>query len=174
MAVDESSGPGAGKPAEQRFHFREVYLKDASFEAPHVPGILYSHPEPLLAFDAHHHCRRYLEARDEFGEVFEVILRLTVQATADDRVIFAAEVQQAGLFEIKGYRDDEVDRLLRVRGAEALYPYAKEAVASLVGRCGFQRLMLYPIDFEARYDQLMADHRKAIETPSAEASASAN
>ena len=48
MAVDESSGPGAGDSAERRFHFREVYLKDASFEAPHVPGILYSHPEPVL------------------------------------------------------------------------------------------------------------------------------
>jgi preprotein translocase subunit SecB len=47
--------------------------------------------------------------------------------------------------------------LLRVRAPEALYPYARELVASLVARGGFPRLQLRTVDFEAIHARLQRE-----------------
>jgi preprotein translocase subunit SecB len=57
------------------------------------------------------------------------------------------------LFELKGYDDNE---LAAIRGSycpSILFPYAREAIASVIQKGGFPEFILQPINFDALYMQ---------------------
>jgi preprotein translocase subunit SecB len=163
MATNESGGAGNGQAAGQQCNLLQLFIKDASFEAPGVPGILFGHEQPELHFDVSNTYELCTEATAKLGEVYAVLVRVTVQAKAGDKTLFLIEVQQGGLFEVRGCDDPEgKDRILRVKGAEALYPYARELVSSLVSRAGFPRLQLAAVNFESRYTKAMQEYHDAV------------
>lgn len=147
MSTETNAGNGAAdtRPPGPSFELRLVFLRDLSFESPHVPGVLFGHEQPELKFSVESSHR----LRDK--DLFEVSLDVTVHATAAEKSLFIIEVKQGGLFEVRGYPTEETVALLRTRAPEALYPYARELVSSLVSRGGFPRLQLRPINFEAQY-----------------------
>jgi preprotein translocase subunit SecB len=67
--------------------------------------------------------------------------------------MFLAEVQQAGLFQIDGYDDEEFKAIVGSFCPNILFPYAREAIASTVQRGGFPEFVLQPINFDALYLQ---------------------
>ena len=146
MANESSNGTVNDEArTEPSFELRLVFLKDLSYESPHVPGVLFGHEQPELKLGVESTYR--LREKD----LYEVALDLTVHATAGDKSLFIIEVKHGGLFEVRGYPTDDTITLLRTKAPEALYPYAREIVASLVARGGFPRLQLRPVNFEARY-----------------------
>jgi len=178
MATNESGGTDGGRAASpatgpatgKQCNLLQLFIKDASFEAPGVPGILFGHDQPELAFDVANTYELCAEASAKLGEVYTVLVRVTVQARAGEKTLFLVEVQQGGLFEVLGYEDaDERDQVLRVKGAEALYPYARELVSSLVSRAGFPRLQLRAVNFESRYSKAMQEYQESLANNAAKA-----
>ena len=58
MATNESGGAGKGQAASRQCNLLTLYIKDVSFEAPAVPGILFGHEQPELAVRRVEHLRR--------------------------------------------------------------------------------------------------------------------
>ncbi len=163
MATNDTAGSGNGQAAGGQCNLLQLFIKDASFEAPGVPGILFGHDQPELAFDVSITYQLCAEASVKLGDVYTVLVRVTVEAKAGSKTLFLVEVQQGGLFEVLGYdQQDDRDRALRVKGAEALYPYARELVSSLVSRAGFPRLQLKAVNFESRYSRAMQEYQDAV------------
>ena len=162
MTTNETGGTGMDESAGKQCNLLQLYIKDASFEAPAVPGILFGHDQPELLFDVSNTYELSAEASAKLGEVYAVQVRVTVQARAGDRTLFLIEVVQGGLFEVLGYGDEaEKDKVLRTRAVETLYPYARELVSSLVSRAGFPRLQLRAVNFESRYSRAMQEYYEA-------------
>jgi len=159
MTSKASGGAASGKEC----NLLQLFVKDASFEAPGVPGILFGHDQPSLEFDVANTYNLCAEAGTKLGEVYTVLVRVTVHARAQTQTLFLIEVQQGGLFEVVGYGADELDFVLRTRAAETLYPYARELVSSLVSRAGFPRLQLKAINFESRYSKAMQEYYDAVQ-----------
>lgn len=63
------------------------------------------------------------------------------------------EVKQAGLFAISGIEGPAVTQLINTACPQILFPYAREAVDSILGRGSFPPLMLAPINFDAVFVQ---------------------
>ena len=61
------------------------------------------------------------------------------------------EVHQAGLFHIGGYTDEELEVIVGSFCPATLFPYAREAISSMVSRGGFPEFVLQPINFDALY-----------------------
>lgn len=121
-----------------------VYLKDLSYEAPNVPGALAAPGgEPKAVLDMKIGVRRVSEER------YEVVLHLQVHAQSEGRTVFLVELDQGGLFSLPGAEEEELQRLLQFDCVNALYPYAREAIGSVVARGGFAPLLLRPLDFAA-------------------------
>jgi len=77
-----------------------------------------------------------------------------VTAKLDNEVAFLAEVQQAGIFLLKGVTDAVArQRVLGSDCAGILFPFARESICELVQRGGFPQILLQPIDFAALYEQ---------------------
>jgi len=127
---------------------QKVYLKDASLEIPLAPQVFTRQWQPQLDVQV----ASSLQSLN--AEQHQVLLSVTVTAKLDQDVAFLAEVQQAGIFLIKGVSDGtEKKRVLGTECLTILFPFARESVAELVQRGGFPQLLLQPIDFVALYDE---------------------
>ncbi len=143
------NGNGSGAATtERQFLLQQLYIKDFSFEAPNAPALIGEHgegPDIQLnlknshkSLDEHHH---------------EVVLHLSIHAKLNDQTMFLVELDQAGLFYVQGYADDETRKLLGIYCPNTLFPYARETVSSMVTKGGFPPLVLQPINFDALYEQ---------------------
>jgi preprotein translocase subunit SecB len=140
-----SDAPAA---APRQLVLQKVYVKDASLEIPQAPQVFTRNWQPQLDVQV----TSSLQALN--AEQHQVLLSVTVTAKLEQDVAFLAEVQQAGIFMIKGVTDDtERKRVLGTECLTILFPFAREAVAELVQRGGFPQLLLQPIDFAALYDE---------------------
>jgi len=134
--------------APKQLVLQKVYVKDASLEIPLAPQVFTRNWQPQLDVQI----TSALQPLN--ADQHHVLLSVTVTAKLDQDVAFLAEVQQAGIFLVKGVADDgERKRLLGTDCLTILFPFAREAVAELVQRGGFPQLLLQPIDFAALYDQ---------------------
>ena len=66
------------------------------------------------------------------------------------------DVQQAAIFFVSGIEDEALRQLLSTVAPTILFPYAREAIDSLVVRGGFPALMIAPVNFDALYRQAVA------------------
>ena len=116
----------------RQFGLRQLYVKDMSFEAPNSPGILTESgldPDIKLNLRTSH--------RDLGNGVSEVVLHVTVHALAGQRTVFLVELEQAGTFQISGFPPEETRAIIGIACPNTLFPYAREAVSSIVQRGGF-------------------------------------
>jgi preprotein translocase subunit SecB len=134
--------------AEKRLSIGKIYLKDFSFESPQAPQVFrQSDWKPTTDLNLR-------SSHTAIGDdQHEIVLTLTVEAKADDKTVFLVELQQAGLFEIAGYEGEELGAIIGSFSPNILFPYAREAIASLIQKGGFPEFVLQPINFDALYLQ---------------------
>jgi len=128
----------------------KIYIKDFSFESPKAPQVFRSgewKPQTDLNLRSSHN------AIEDEKTLHEVVLTITVDAKEEDSTLFLAEVQQAGLFEIGGYDEEEFGAIVGSFCPNILFPYAREAIATVVQKGGFPEFVLQPINFDALYMQ---------------------
>ena len=133
---------------EKLVALQTIYIKDVSFEAPNSPGVFLEtevNPETKINLSNMH---------TKVGDnSYDVALKVKVESTYNEKTIFIAEVEQGGVFTIKGYTEEETKSLIAVFCPNTLFPFIREVVASLVTKAGFPALLLQPINFEALYSQ---------------------
>ena len=142
----EETNPEAGK----QIGISKIYVKDFSFESPKAPDVFRSgewSPHTDLNLRSSH------KAVEGDEKLHEVVLTITVEAKQEEQTMFLAEVQQAGLFQIDGYSEEEFKAIVGSFCPNILFPYAREAIASTVQRGGFPEFVLQPINFDALYMQ---------------------
>ena len=141
----------AANMAEQEpvFMIERIYVKDLSFESPNAPQSFTMAEAPSVDVGLNTETHEVPGSPD----LVEVVLTVTVNAKSADSTYFAVEVQQGGLFRLQNIPEEHQPVLLAVHCPTILFPYAREAVADLVGRGGFQPLHLHPVNFEALYQQ---------------------
>ena len=116
-----------------KLDIRQVYIKDMSFESPLSPqSIVGGSSNPKIDINLSVRYQRL----DEEGH-YEVVLTIEANAKAEGNTMFLVEVQQAGLFQIDGYEEEEFKAIVGSFCPNILFPYAREAIASTVQRGGF-------------------------------------
>lgn len=155
MSQDNTQGD-QGQQSEMQFALHRVYLKDASFESPHSPEI-FQQFQPQVALDISNSARA---VSDGF---YEVVISVTAEAKhiESDNTMFLVEVQQAGLFQISGLSDEQLEHTLNTYCPNMLFAYVRECVDSFVTRGGFPALMLAPFNFDILYAQKLQQQADA-------------
>ena len=140
-----------------QFSLQRIYVKDLSFEPPKSPEIFRQEWAPSVALDLNTK-QKHLD-----GDFHEVVLTLSVTVKTGEEIAFIAEVQQAGIFLIKGLDAASMSHTLGAFCPNILFPYAREALDSLVIRGSFPALMLSPVNFDALYAQELQRQQQATE-----------
>ncbi len=136
------------KGAEKRITIGKIYAKDVSFESPQSPAVFKRgewKPQTNL------NLRSSTNALE--GDEHEVVLTITVDAKDGDTTLFLVELQQAGIFEIAGYEDEEFSAVVGSFCPNILFPYARETIANVIQKGGFPEFLLQPINFDTLYMQ---------------------
>ena len=143
---------------EQQFLIQRVYLKDFSFEAPMGAKAFITKVQPKIDQELG------TEAKKIDDNLFESTLRLTITAKLEDETAFLVEVQQAGLFFVKGLGKDELTRVLNTVCPQILFPYAREAIDGALVKGTFPAVMLPPVNFDALFSQAVAEKKAKQQT----------
>lgn len=145
------------KPGQQ-FAIQKIYLKDVSFESPNSPLVFTDgdwKPEINVQINSGHTALG--------ADVHEVVLSITVTAKKNEKTAFLAEIKQAGIFAISGFAQENLAGMLGAYCPEVLFPFAREAIAELVGKGGFPQLLLAPVNFNALYTQHIQQQSAALQ-----------
>jgi preprotein translocase subunit SecB len=158
MTEQASNGANGAAQAEgPQFSLQRIYVRDLSFEAPKSPEIFRQEWNPSVALDLNTR-QKSLE-----GDFHEVVLTVSVTVKNGEETAFIAEVQQAGIFLIRGLDNASMSHTLGAFCPNILFPYAREALDNLVTRGSFPALMLSPVNFDALYAQELARMQAAGE-----------
>ena len=159
----EEQAANQQEQSQQQFVMQRIYSKDLSFESPSTPGIFKKQWQPKVNVDLN----TKSEKVDDQGN-FEVVLTITITAKVEEETAFLVEVQQAGIFFIAGFEGEDLRRILGTAAPNILFPYARESIDSICVKGGFPAVMLAPVNFDALYQQALAQAQAA---PAAEETA---
>lgn len=150
--------------AEQIFKIQRIYLKDVSYESPQTPGVFAGNTnwQPQVSLHLN------TESTKLENDLYESVLTVTATVKLGEETAYLTEVKQAGLFLIQGFTEDRLGPMLGSFCPNLLFPFAREAIGSLVQKGGFPQLLLDPVNFDALYAQHVETARQnapAPETP---------
>lgn len=129
------------------FAIEKVFLKDLSVEVPNAPEVFLERESPTVEVSINSTGRAVQEG------LYEVVLTLTITARIKEKTVFLVEAAQAGVFQIRNVPQEDMGALLGIACPNTLFPYARETIASVTGRAGFQPVILAPMSFEGIYQQ---------------------
>lgn len=155
MADQPAAAPAAGAGyTTVQFSIEKIYVKDLSLENPGAPKSFHITEAPQIEIG--------LRTRGEQvdTDIYECVLTLTVTARTGDQTVFLVEASQAGVFGIRGVSPDQLQPVLAVHCPAVLFPYARETIADATMRAGFPPVHLAPINFDALYQQQLAQARE--------------
>ena len=142
--------------AAPEFALERIYVKDLSFESPRSPDVFRGPWQPQIHLDIN---TRTAGLGDER---YEVVLTVTAHAkSAEGQSLMIVEVQQGGVFRIRGLDDERMRRVLATHCPGILFPYIRESIDALVVKGGFPALMLAPVNFDAMYEEALKQQRAA-------------
>lgn len=150
MADQSAAAPGGDGHTTVQFSIEKIYVKDLSLENPGAPKSFQITEAPQIEVG--------LRSRGEQidPDVYECVLTLTVTARAGEQTVFLVEAAQAGVFGIRGVSPEQLQPVLAIHCPSVLFPYARETIADATMRAGFPPVHLAPINFEALYQQQIA------------------
>jgi preprotein translocase subunit SecB len=149
---------GAAAAAQQaQFTVEKIYVKDVSFEAPNTPQVFNEQGQPQLSMNLNQKVGRL------DGDAYEVILGVTLTCTLNDKTVYLAEVEQAGIFGLTGFDDRTLDMMLGTYCPNVLFPYVRQTISDLITTGGFPPFYMQPINFEALYAEGL--RRRAEQQP---------
>src|SRR5262245_42427993 len=111
-----------GENQNPQFSLQRIYVRDLSFEAPKSPEIFRQEWNPSVSLDLN------TRQKQLDGDFHEVVLTLSVTVKNGEETAFIAEVQQAGIFLIKGLDAASMSHTLGAFCPNILFPYARETL----------------------------------------------
>lgn len=150
---------------QQQFDIQRIYSRNISLETPNTPTVFREMENPDIAIQLNH------EAVNLEGDIHEVRLRVTLTATYNEgkKTMFLAEVEQAGIFLLAGFTEEQLEHMKAAYCPNILFPYVREILDNLVVRASFPPVALAPINFDAIFAQRQAQLKEeANQSQSAE------
>lgn len=148
MAEETTNGAAGAATTDQpqaQFNVQKIYVRDVSYEAPNVPASFNEQTQPQLSLNLNQKVNKTGE------DVYEVVLTLTLDCKIEETTVYLVEVQQAGLFSIKGFDARNLDMMLGSYCPNMLLPYGRQTISSLIQAGGFPPFLLQPINFDQLY-----------------------
>jgi preprotein translocase subunit SecB len=146
----QPNGANAAENAGPQFNLQRIYLKDLSLEIPDAPAVFIDNADPKLEFQID------TQQKDLAPGLYEVSVRCTVTCRLGDRVGFLVEASQAGIFEIVGVPNDQLELLKGISCPSIVYPYLRANIADVIQRASFPPVHLAELNWEAYFQQRLA------------------
>lgn len=147
-----NAGPGTPEQTAPNLSIIAQYTKDFSFENPNAPNsLLQQQQAPQIGIQINVNPKQ-MSATD-----FEVELKLEGKAELIGNVLFAFDLNYAGVFRMTNIPQENLGPLLMIECPRLLFPFAREIISTAIANGGFPPLLLHPIDFVGLYHRRLAE-----------------
>ena len=136
------------------FAIQRTYLKDLSLEIPGAPQIFHEQNAPTVEIQLD------VGSQGIADGIYEATVTVTITTKVGDKVGFLVEAKEAGIFEIRRVPQEQLPLVLNVVCPNIVYPYLRANVADVIQRAGFPPIHLAEINFEALYQQRLAQQQQ--------------
>jgi len=150
IAGDGKSNGVDSQPALGLLH---QYVKDLSVENPHAPEVFQWPETPQIDVQFN------ISAERVSSDIHEVVLKITVTASAPRGKAYIIDLAYCGLVGIRNIPEEQAHAFVYAETPRLLFPFARRVVADAVRDAGFPPLMLDPIDFNGLYLQRLQARR---------------
>lgn len=138
----------ADEPQTPQILLNVQYVKDLSFEVPNAPTIYVQQDmKPKFSINVE------LDAQRLEGNVFEVVLKLGVDATANDDQVFLVELAYGAVATLVGIPEEQLQPACLIEVPRLIFPFARRVIADVTRDGGFSPFLMEPIDFMRLYQQ---------------------
>lgn len=143
-------GPEGAQMSADSPHLRILsqYVKELSFQNPMAA-------QAARAYDTQPTIDMGVEVKSrpmsDDKSVYEVELRINVQAKRGDETMFLVDLNYAGLFQFQNIIEADVEPLLWVECPRLLFPFSRQILAEITREGGYPPLLINPIDFTPLY-----------------------
>ncbi len=154
--MSEENQPNQGaenQQPQQQFALQRIYVKDLSFESPMGINGQTKPWKPQVNQDIS------TKTQKLDNDLYDVVLHLTITIKLEDEVAVLVEIQQAGLFRLVGFDQNQLTQILNTHCLQVIFPYARETIDSMLVKGGFPAIMLPPINFDALFAQAVAQQQ---------------
>lgn len=139
---------------EYKFELQKIYFKSSTFTTENTPAVFLDEWKPAIEIDLK---TRADKLSDTTYEVVVEVLASVSDIDDKEKVLFKASVEQAGIFDIAGYNEQELVGLLGSHCPAQLYPYARHHISELALHGGFPQMLLAPVNFDEMLEQAVKD-----------------
>lgn len=134
-------------PVQPKLRVLSQYIRDMSFENIAAQQNRSDEIKPEITVQVN------LDANKKADKNFEVILKVTINASADSNPVFILEVDYGGRFHIEDVPDEQLHPFLMIECPRMLFPYLRRVVGDITRDGGYPPLNLDNIDFLQLYRQ---------------------
>lgn len=144
MLEEINNRQGSGSPF---FALQKIYVKKSSFDSPDPAQVFRSEWKPAITMDLN-------TSHEQIEEgLYEVTITLSITAENQDKRAFMVEVDQAALFAINGFSEQQKAEALGAACPAVMFPYVRETIDHILLKGGFPPLMIAPVNFDALYTE---------------------
>ncbi|MFM9968532.1 MAG: protein-export chaperone SecB [Burkholderiales bacterium] len=137
------------------FSIEKIYVKDLSVEVPNAPQVFMQPEQPQVEVQL---AQGVIQVQEG---LYEVTVTVTITAKVGERTMFLAEAAQAGIFQIRNVSQEDLEPLVATVCPNVLFPYVRETISDVINRAGFPPVLLAPVNFDAIYQQRLAEEQKS-------------
>jgi preprotein translocase subunit SecB len=146
--ADDAPANASATATAPTFNLIGQYIRDMSFENPGAPAsIMMGGANPSFNVGIN------VGVKKQADDVYAVEITLNAKAEREKTVLFNVELIYGGVYRMKNIPENQLAPLLLVECPRLIFPFAREALASITQKGGFPPLMMEPVDFNAIYQQ---------------------
>jgi len=93
-------------------------------------------------------------------DVYEAVLQINITVKNKQVTALVAEIQQAGIFLIKGFNEAEQKAIFATYVPNILYPYARRLISTLSTDATVPPITIAPVNFDLLFKQQLAEAKK--------------
>ena len=134
------------QPHAPAITMRTQYIRDLSLEIPHAPEIFAKlNVQPQIKVDVN------IDIKQVDGNTYAVELNFRIDGDINEEKFFILEMTYGGVVSVN-VPEEHKELILMIEVPHLLFPYARQAISSVLFDGGLPPLMLNPIDFMAMYN----------------------
>jgi preprotein translocase subunit SecB len=134
-------------PVQPRLQVMAQFIRDLSFENVAAQKNLSSEAKPEIRVNVG------LDATRRGDAVYEVTMKLNIDAAANEQKIFLLECDYVGRFRVENVPEAQLHPFLLIECPRLLFPFLRRIVSDVTRDGGFPPLNIDNIDFVSLYRQ---------------------
>lgn len=156
MANTNLNGKGPLNPSVPPLLIKAQYIKDLSFENPHMLEILQGlKGNPDISVNVR------VDVHPVADHDFEVVLSLQASAKHEEKTLFVAELSYGGIFQVSpDVPEESIKPIVSIECPRLLFPFARNILADVTRDGGIPPVFLHPIDFVGLYQQKIQEENQ--------------